>query len=128
MLCCSVREVSQCYVVKPVREVSQCYVVKPVREVSQCYVVKPVREVSQCYVVKPVREVSQCYVVKPVREVPEREYLEDLMSEIIELAKLGRHSGLPCIPKREPNLEKPSKEEVIQFQRTRFPVNSSHKP
>ena len=66
-------------------------------------------------------------VVKPVQEVPEKAYLEDLMSEIIEFAKLGGHSGLPCIPEKEPNLEKPSKEEVIQFQRTRFSVNSSHK-
>ena len=71
-------------------------------------------------------KVPQCYVVKPVREVPEKAYLEDLMSEISEIAKLGGHSGLPCIPEREPNLEKPSKEEVIQFQRTRFSVNSSH--
>ena len=72
-------------------------------------------------------KVSQCYVVKPVREVPEKAYLEDLMSKIIELAKLSGHSGLPCIPERKPNLEKPSKEEFIQFQRTHFPVNSSHK-
>ena len=67
----------------------------------------------------------QCYVVKPVQEVPEKAYLEDLMSEIIELAKLGRHSWLPCIPEKEPNLATPTKEEVLQFQRTRFPVNSS---
>ena len=67
-------------------------------------------------------KVSQCYVVKPVREVPEKTYLEDLMSEIIELAKLGGHSGLPCIQGRKPNLERPSKEEVIQFQRTRFSI------
>ena len=71
-------------------------------------------------------KVSQCYVVKPVLEVPEKAYL-DFMSEIIELAKLGGHSGVPCIPEREPNLEKPSKEEVILFQRTRFSINSSHK-
>ena len=72
-------------------------------------------------------KVSQCYVVKPVQEVSEKAYLEDLISEIIKLAKLGGHSGLPCIPEREPNLEKHSKEEVVQFQKTRFSVNSSHK-
>ena len=72
-------------------------------------------------------KVSQCYVVKPVREVPEKAYLEDLMFEIIELTKLGGHSGLPCIPEKEPNLEKPSKEEVVQFRRMIFSVNSSHK-
>ena len=62
-------------------------------------------------------KVSQCYVVMPEREVPEKAYLENVMSEIIELAKLGGHSGLPCIPERELNLEKPSKEVIHAFLR-----------
>ena len=66
-------------------------------------------------------KVSQCYVVKPVREVPEKAYLEDLMSEIIKLAKLGRHSGLHCIPERQPNLENLRKRESYSSRERVFP-------
>ena len=54
-------------------------------------------------------KVSQCSVVKPVQEVPENAYLEDLMSEIIE------------VPEREPNLEKPLKRKSYSSKERVFP-------
>ena len=65
-------------------------------------------------------KVSQCYVVKPIRDVPEKAYLEELVNKTIRLVESGGQSELPRIPENETKKQKPSKEEVIKFQKTRF--------
>ena len=71
-------------------------------------------------------KVSQCYVVKPIRDVPEKAYLEELVNKTIRLVESGGQSELPRIPENETKKQKPSKEEVIKFQKTRFFVKSPH--
>ena len=65
-------------------------------------------------------KVTQSYVVKPIKKVPEKNYIGDIMLFIIESVKSGEQYKLPEIPQFKVSTDKPAKEEVIRFHRSRF--------
>ena len=69
-------------------------------------------------------KVSQAYVVKAIRKPPEKKYIDDLMSEVVNLTKFEDHVVnlpiLPDIPQSASATEKPDKNEMIKQKRTRF--------
>ena len=69
-------------------------------------------------------KVSQAYVVKAIRKPPEKIYIDDLMSEVVNLTKFEDHiinlPILPDIPQSASATEKPDKNDMIKQKRTRF--------
>ena len=71
-------------------------------------------------------KVSQSFVAKPIKNRPERKYLDDIMSFVIELAPQGKDAAveflpsLPNIPKFIAPGVKPEKGEVVRMKTSRF--------
>ena len=65
-------------------------------------------------------KLSKTYVVKKINNVPERKYVNDLMDTALASLSSGHINPLPKTPQFDDPISKPSKEEVIRLQKSRF--------